>query len=76
MPLAFWGYLKGRLGTRAIVTFVPVTTHRRWGTDNMVDSLSFATSEVHVHSITGAPNDYDRLFDLVGDRRMVLIGGA
>jgi erythromycin esterase-like protein len=42
----------------------------------MIDTLSFATSEVHVHSITGAPNDYDRLFDLVGDRRMVLIGEA
>jgi erythromycin esterase-like protein len=42
----------------------------------MVDALSFATSEVHLHSITGAPNDYDRLFDLVGDRKMVLIGEA
>lgn len=30
----------------------------------------------HLHSITGAQTDYTSLFDLVGDRRFVLIGEA
>jgi len=42
----------------------------------MVDTSISATLEGHLHSITGAQNDYDLLFDLVGDRRFVLIGEA
>ena len=42
----------------------------------MVDTMTSATLRGHLHSITGAPSDYDSLFDLVGDRRFVLIGEA
>ena len=42
----------------------------------MVDTSISATLEGHLHLIAGAQNDYDSLFDLVGDRRFVLIGEA
>ncbi len=42
----------------------------------MADTSISATLEGHLHSITGAQNDYRSLFDLVGDRRFVLIGEA
>ncbi len=42
----------------------------------MVETSVSATLEGHLHSITGAQNDYDALFDLVGDRSFVLIGEA
>jgi len=42
----------------------------------MVHTSISATLEGHLHSITGAQNDYGLLLDLVGDRRFVLIGEA
>ena len=42
----------------------------------MVDTAVSATLESHLHAITGAQNDYDSLFDIVGDRKLVLIGEA
>ncbi|MGO9857362.1 MAG: erythromycin esterase family protein [Acidimicrobiales bacterium] len=42
----------------------------------MVETSISATLEGHLHSITGAQNDYGLLLDLVGDRRFVLIGEA
>jgi len=42
----------------------------------MVDTSISTTLEGHLHPITGARNDYDPLFDLLGDRRFVLIGEA
>ena len=42
----------------------------------MVDTLTSATLDGHLHEITGSRNDYDCLFDLVGDRAFVLIGEA
>jgi erythromycin esterase-like protein len=42
----------------------------------MVGTSVSATLEGHLQSITGAQSDYDRLIDLVGDRRFVLIGEA
>jgi len=42
----------------------------------MVETLGSATLGCRLHPITGAQNDYDALFDLVGDRRIVLIGEA
>jgi erythromycin esterase-like protein len=42
----------------------------------MVGTSVSATLEGHLQSITGAKSDYDRLIDLVGDRRFVLIGEA
>ena len=41
----------------------------------MVDT-SISALEEHLHPITGVRNDYDSLFDLVGDRRFVLLGEA
>ena len=42
----------------------------------MVDTSISLTLEGHLHSITGAQDDYDALIELVGDRRFVLIGEA
>jgi erythromycin esterase-like protein len=42
----------------------------------MVDTSLSSTLKGHLHSIMGAQNDYDTLFDLVGDRRFVLLGEA
>ncbi len=42
----------------------------------MVDTSISATLASHSHAIKGVRNDYDSLFDLVGDRRFVLIGEA
>src|ERR1017187_2443848 len=42
----------------------------------MVDTMTSATLRGHLHLLTGAHNDYDSLFDLVSDRRFVLIGEA
>jgi erythromycin esterase-like protein len=40
-----------------------------------IDAATRTLAET-AHSILGAPDDYDSLFDLVGDRRFVLIGEA
>ena len=42
----------------------------------MVATSASATLEGHLHPITGAQDDYDGLFDLLRDRRFVLIGEA
>jgi erythromycin esterase-like protein len=42
----------------------------------VVDTSISTTLEGHVHPITGAQNDYDALFELVGDRTFILIGEA
>jgi len=42
----------------------------------MADTMISEGLEGHLHSITGAQSDYDSLFDLVGDRKFVLIGEA
>src|ERR1039458_10428743 len=39
-------------------------------------TLTSAAIGEHSHSVSGEPGDYDALLDLVGDRRVVLIGEA
>ena len=62
------------------LTTISVSTRERLGPSSlsspegavetvyMVDTSTPATLEGHLHTITGARNDYDSLFDLVGDR--------